>query len=115
MVVCLQLVTAKIRFTLYKLLPLRYVESPLRKASATYRLATVPTSCLRARCLHCPRLRLVSPHDTLRLVFALGLRSTLKPRWCPGPRPAILRWRYRLFYKRGCQEHSSSSAGSAVM
>src|SRR5258705_13390199 len=23
--------------------------------------------------------------------------------------------RYRLFYKRGCQEHSSSSAGSAVM
>jgi hypothetical protein len=22
---------------------------------------------------------------------------------------------YRLFYKRGCQEHSSSSAGSAVM
>jgi len=23
--------------------------------------------------------------------------------------------RYRLFYKRGCQEYSSSSAGSAIM
>jgi len=23
--------------------------------------------------------------------------------------------RYRLFYKMGCQEHSSTSAGSAVM